>query len=137
MSTVICVFLLQFLIFAGSLYVRQVIWNVSIHQQLVASWTTLFIVFGNNLIYGPLGEEPGWRGFVQNELQKRFSPLKSAMIYKLNQSLVIPILIHQLFNYLMAIQMGDRLQILIVTTLFYFIVALALVLTSSVAKSRW
>lgn len=170
-STVLCVFLLQFFIFVGSLYVRQAVWNVPIHEQLTASWTTLLIVFGYNLILGPLGEELGWSGFVLNELQKRFSPLKSSMIvgvtwgfwhaplwlmsgysgmqlvfyivcflvsiiavsviitvfYNLNHNLVIPILIHQLFNYLMAIQMGDRLQILMSTALFYFIVAVGLV----------
>ncbi|WP_249730745.1 type II CAAX endopeptidase family protein [Paenibacillus sp. J2TS4] len=175
LSTVLCVFLLQFFILAGSLFITQTVWNVPIYEQLTASWTTLLIVFFYNLFLGPLGEELGWSGFVLIELQKSFSPLKSAMIvgvtwgfwhaplwlmsgysgmalilysffflisivsvqvmitvfYNLNHNLLIPIMVHQLFNYFMAIQIGDRLlQILIVTALFYFIVAVVLVLVN-------
>ncbi|WP_258278691.1 CPBP family intramembrane glutamic endopeptidase [Paenibacillus sp. SC116] len=171
LSTIVCIILLQIFILVGSLLAIQAVWNVPIHEQLATSWTTLLILFGYNLILGPLGEELGWSGYVLNELQKSFCPLKSAIIvgvtwgfwhaplwlmseysgmqlvlymvffmiaiisiqiimtvfYNLNHNLVIPILVHQLFNYFMAVQTGDRLQILLVTALFYFVVAVGLV----------
>ncbi len=37
-------------------------------------------LFLKNLFAGSLGEELGWRGFVQNHLQKRYSPLKASII---------------------------------------------------------
>lgn len=40
----------------------------------------LIIAFFDNLVRGPLGEELGWRGFALNELQKKYSPLKSSLI---------------------------------------------------------
>ncbi|MFD2046585.1 CPBP family intramembrane glutamic endopeptidase [Ornithinibacillus salinisoli] len=40
----------------------------------------LIIAFIDNLVRGPLGEELGWRGFALNQLQKQFSPLRSALI---------------------------------------------------------
>ena len=173
-TTVLYVFFIQMFVLVGSLIITSIIWNVPIHEQVTASWTTLLILFGYNLIQGPLGEELGWRGFVLNELQKKFSPLKSAIIigmawgfwhtplwlmsgysglqlvqyivcflggivavsiiitafYNLNHNLVIPIVIHQLFNYFLAIQTGDILQILTITAVFYFIVAIIIVLVN-------
>ncbi|TVX89760.1 CPBP family intramembrane glutamic endopeptidase [Paenibacillus agilis] len=178
LSAILAVILLQFLILVGTLFVIQAVWNVPIHEQLSTSWTTLLLVFGYNLILGPLGEELGWSGYVLNELQKSYSPLKSALIvgvtwgfwhaplwlmsgysgmqlvlyilffmmaiisiqivmtvfYNLNHNLVIPIVIHQLFNYFMAIQTGDQLQILIVTALFYFVVAVGIVFVTRLFK---
>lgn len=173
-STVLCVVLIQFLVLIGSLLMTNKVWGLPIHEQLTPSWTSLLIVFGYNLILGPLGEELGWRGFVLNELQKRFSPLKSAIIvglvwgfwhtplwlmsgysglqlvqyiicflgaivaisiiitaiYNLNHNLIIPIMIHQLFNYFMGIQVGNVLNILTVTSVLYLIVAVVLVLVN-------
>jgi membrane protease YdiL (CAAX protease family) len=79
-STVACIILLQFFICLGSILFKSIIGNMPIKAQLITSWTTLLAVFANNLIQGPLGEELGWRGFVLNELQKKFSSLKSAII---------------------------------------------------------
>lgn len=45
-----------------------------------ASIGTLVIMFATSLIRGPLGEELGWRGYLQLELNKRFSLLKSSLI---------------------------------------------------------
>jgi membrane protease YdiL (CAAX protease family) len=172
-STVLCVILLQFFIFLGILLFTSTVGNMPIKAQLTTSWTTLLVIFGDNLIRGPLGEELGWRGFVLNELQKKFSPLKSAIIvglawglwhaplwflasgytgvqlvkyiicflayiiagsiimtafYNLNHNLLIPIIIHQLMNYFLAIQNGDILSIITVTTSVYFVAAAILVL---------
>ena len=47
------------------------------------TWYTVFLVFGLHMINptgGPLGEEPGWRGFAQPRLQSKRSPLVSAAI---------------------------------------------------------
>ncbi|MBD8033980.1 CPBP family intramembrane glutamic endopeptidase [Solibacillus merdavium] len=46
----------------------------------VSSWGMLIYFFFKNLLSGPLGEELGWRGFAQIELQKKHSPLKASII---------------------------------------------------------
>jgi len=33
-----------------------------------------------NILYGPMGEEIGWRSYALNELQKRYSPLNASLI---------------------------------------------------------
>ncbi len=171
-STVLCAILLQFSVFLGSILFTSTARNIPIKSLVVTSWVTWLVAFGDSLIRGPLGEELGWRGFVLNELQKKFSPLKSAIIigvawglwhtplwflsgysgiqlieyiicfliyiiaatiimtvfYNWNHNLFIPIMIHQFFNYFLAVQAGDVLQNITVTALLYFIVAVALVL---------
>ncbi len=44
------------------------------------SWGMLIYFFFKTLLSGPLGEELGWRGFAQMELQKKYSPLQAAII---------------------------------------------------------
>jgi hypothetical protein len=47
-------------------------------RELVIFWYTVFLVFGPHMINptgGPLGEEPGWRGFAQPRLQSKRSLL--------------------------------------------------------------
>ncbi|MCC0715953.1 type II CAAX endopeptidase family protein [Clostridioides sp. ES-S-0077-01] len=46
----------------------------------VSSLGMFIYLFLKNLFAGPLGEELGWRGFIQNELQKKYSPLKASII---------------------------------------------------------
>ena len=41
---------------------------------------SILIMFFDSLIRGPLGEELGWRGYLQLELNKRFSLLKASLI---------------------------------------------------------
>jgi uncharacterized protein len=41
-------------------------------------WYAVLLVFGLRMVIpldGPLGEEPGWRGFAQPRLQSKWSPL--------------------------------------------------------------
>lgn len=131
----------------------------------------MILLFLDSLIRGPLGEELGWRAYALQELQKKYSPLKSALIigvfwgfwhtplwfasgytdlnlvkyivlfligiisfsviitffYYLNQNLVIPIVVHQVFNYSLVIIKGDLLDILVFVMLFYFVVAALLI----------
>lgn len=44
------------------------------------SLASILLIFVDNLIRGPLGEELGWRGYMQMELNKRFPLLKSSLI---------------------------------------------------------
>ncbi|MBP8950479.1 MAG: CPBP family intramembrane metalloprotease [Candidatus Promineofilum sp.] len=44
------------------------------------SGMAIFVMFFDSLIRGPLGEELGWRGYLQVELNKRFSLLKASLI---------------------------------------------------------
>lgn len=133
----------------------------------VSSWGNLFYFFFKNLLSGPLGEELGWRGFAQLELQKKNSPLKASIIigfwwgmwhlpiwfttglvgidlikyilffmiaimsikivmtafYNLNKNLVIPIIIHQLFNFFIGLINGNLLDLIMYNAIFYFVVA--------------
>jgi membrane protease YdiL (CAAX protease family) len=46
-------------------------------------WYTLFLVIGLGMVNpleGPLGEEPGWRGFALPRLQSKWSPLASTAL---------------------------------------------------------
>lgn len=148
--------------------------NTNDTQGLALSFTSLgllFIAFLDSLVRGPLGEELGWRGYALNELQKKYSPLGSALIvgvlwggwhtpiwftsgytgvnlikyiglfmigilsfsiivtffYNLNKNLVIPIVIHQLFNFSLVLIKGDLLDIFVYVMLSYFVVALILI----------
>ena len=171
-STVAWIVLLQFSISLGILGVRSIMQDLPLKALITTSWVTLLLLFGDGLIRGPLGEQIGWRAFVLLELQRMYSPLRSAVIvgvawgfwhaplwflsgytgiqliqyiacflvyivsasiiitffYNLNTNLLIPILIHQLANYLIAIQVGNLLSIITITTVFYFAAALAMVL---------
>jgi len=143
-------------------------------QNLALSFTglgLLFFAFIDTLVRGPLGEELGWRGYALNELKKKYSPLKSALLvgilwgfwhtplwfasgytgvnlfkyivlfmigiisfsiivtlfYNLNKNLVIPIIIHQLFNFSLVLIKGELLDILVYVMLSYFVVAIILI----------
>lgn len=137
----------------------------------VSSWGMLIYFFFKNLLSGPLGEELGWRGFAQMELQKKHSPLKASIIigfwwglwhlpiwfttglvgielikyivffmialistkivmtafYNLNQNLVIPIIIHQLFNFFIGLINGNLLELIMYSAILYSVVAVLLI----------
>lgn len=137
----------------------------------VSSWGAFIYLFLKNLFAGPLGEELGWRGFVQNELQKKHSPLKASIIvgfwwgmwhlpiwfttgftgidlikyiiffmtavistsiivatfYNLNKTLLVPIIIHQLFNFLIGIISGSLIELIKYYAILYLVVAIVLI----------
>ncbi|MGE7674569.1 CPBP family intramembrane glutamic endopeptidase [Lysinibacillus sp. NPDC094403] len=138
----------------------------------ISSWGMLIYFFIKNLLAGPLGEEIGWRGFAQIELQKKHSPLKASIIigfwwgmwhlpiwfttglvgidlikyilffmialistkivmtafYNLNQNLIIPIIIHQFFNFFLGLINGKLVDLLMYNAIFYFVVAVIIII---------
>ena len=116
---------------------------------------TTISVFLWHLLWGPLGEQLGWRGYMLNELHKEYSPLTAALIkgvlwgfwhaplwlvsgytgmhllkyslffmilmisasviiaffYRLNHTLLIPIVIHQMLNFFTYGITGELLQV--------------------------
>lgn len=137
----------------------------------VSSWGILIYFFVKNFLAGPLGEELGWRGFAQIELQKKYSPLKASIIigfwwgmwhlpiwfttgfvgmdlikyilffmisiisikivmtafYNLNQNLIIPIIIHQFFNFYIGIINGNLINLIMYNAIFYLVVAVVMI----------
>lgn len=131
----------------------------------------IILAFLNDLVRGPLGEELGWRGYALNELQKKYSPLKSSIVvgvlwgfwhtplwiasgytgvdlvvysslfmigivsfsvivtlfYNLNKNLIIPIVMHQLFNFSLVLIRGDLLEILEYVMPLYFAIAVVVI----------
>ncbi|MGA3599281.1 lysostaphin resistance A-like protein [Lysinibacillus agricola] len=137
----------------------------------IFSWGMLVYFFFKNLLSGPLGEELGWRGFAQMELQKKNSPLKASIIigfwwgmwhlpiwftsglvgidlikyilffmiaimstkivmtafYNLNQNLIVPIIIHQFFNFFIGLINGNLLDLIMYNAILYLVVAVLLI----------
>ncbi|MFJ7733978.1 lysostaphin resistance A-like protein [Lysinibacillus sp. NPDC097231] len=136
------------------------------------SWGILVYYFFKNLLSGPIGEELGWRGFAQMELQKKYSPLIASIIigfwwgmwhlpiwfttgfmgielikyilffmisiistaiimaafYNLNQNLIVPIIIHQFFNFYIGLINGNLIDLLMYNALFYSVVAILIII---------
>ncbi len=143
--------------------------NKGMMPSFTISSLGMFIsLFLKNLFAGPLGEELSWRGFVQNELQKKYSPLRAAIItgfwwgiwhlpiwfttgfvginlikyiiffmiaiisvsiimtafYNLNKNLLVPIIIHQLFNFLIGIISGNLIELIKYYAILYLLAAI-------------
>ncbi|MGG3887546.1 CPBP family intramembrane glutamic endopeptidase [Metabacillus fastidiosus] len=143
----------------------------------ITSWGMLIYYFLRNLLSGPSGEELGWRGFAQIELQKKHSPLIASIIigfwwglwhlpiwfttglmgidlikyilffmiaimstnivmtafYNLNQNLIIPIIIHQLFNVFFGI-INEKLVHLMMYNAFFYLAAAVLIIVINPKK---
>ncbi|MEK3889431.1 CPBP family intramembrane glutamic endopeptidase [Bacillus sp. FSL K6-3431] len=137
----------------------------------ISSWGMLIYFFFKSFLAGPLGEELGWRGFAQIELQKKHSPLKASIIigfwwgmwhlpiwfttgfvgidlikyilffmisimsikivmtafYNLNQNLIIPIIIHQFFNFFIGIINGNLIDLIMYNAIFYVVVSVLII----------
>lgn len=79
-SVIILAVVIQVMIFLVLIFIVQAKNNEGNSIFSVTSLGTLVYLFFKNLLAGPTGEELGWRGFALNELQKKYSPLKSALI---------------------------------------------------------
>lgn len=145
--------------------------NVTMPSFTVSSLGMFIYLFLKNLFAGPFGEELGWSGFVQIELQKKYSCLKSSVIvgvcwgmwhlpiwfttgftgvdlikyiiffmiaiisvsiimatfYNLNKNLLVPIIIHQLFNFLIGIISGSLIELIKYYAILYLVVAIILI----------
>lgn len=73
------VVMIQIIIFAVTIFLLN--GKNDINFTLSVSGMSMFLfLFFDNLLSGPLGEELGWRGYALNELQKKHSPLMSALV---------------------------------------------------------
>lgn len=79
-STMFSISMMSLIVLLCSIFTTYFIWDIPVYDQLLASWTSLLIIFCYNLLLGPLGEELGWRGFVLKELQEVYNPLISSII---------------------------------------------------------
>ncbi|MDM5247968.1 CPBP family intramembrane glutamic endopeptidase [Lysinibacillus sp. G4S2] len=137
----------------------------------ISSGGVLIYYFFKHLLSGPLGEELGWRGFAQMELQKKYSPLKASVIigfwwgmwhlpiwfttglvgidlikyillfmiaimstkivmtafHNLNQNLIVPIIIHQFFNFFIGLINGNLIDLIMYNAILYLVVAVLLI----------
>lgn len=71
---------IQVALFVISLVVLSLVKNITISSMLETSLVTLTASFFINLISGPIGEEPGWRGFFLQELTKRRGFVKASIL---------------------------------------------------------
>ncbi|MGE7131408.1 CPBP family intramembrane glutamic endopeptidase [Lysinibacillus xylanilyticus] len=170
-SVIFIAIMIQAFIFLMILYIVS---NTSEVDSIftVSSWGMLIYYFFNHLLSGPLGEELGWRGFAQMELQKKHAPLKASIIigfwwgmwhlpiwfttgyvgidlikyillfmiaimstkivmtafHNLNQNLIVPIIIHQFFNFFLGLINGKLIDLLMYNAIFYFIVAVLIII---------
>lgn len=80
LSVVILAVIIEVIIFIGLIFIVKAKSNEGYSIFSVTSFGMFVYLFLKNLFAGPTGEELGWRGFALNELQKKHSPLKSALI---------------------------------------------------------
>jgi membrane protease YdiL (CAAX protease family) len=171
LSVAIIAIMIQVLIFGVIVFIVSSNTSGAGSIYTISSFGMLIYFFFKNLLSGPLGEELGWRGFAQNELQKKYSPLKASIIigfwwgmwhlpiwfttglmgielikyivffmisiiatkimmtafYNLNQNLIIPIIIHQFFNFFIGIINGNVIDLIMYSAILYCIVAVILI----------
>lgn len=168
----VTVIVLQILVLFATVFSYSIMKNVSISTLFSSTISALVICFFDQIVRGPIGEELGWRGYALNELQRKHSPLFSAIIlgfvwgfwhtplwfltsgysglpliqyilffllgilslsvimaafYNMNKNLLIPMIIHFLFNFLLQIPTFDSLDRLTYISIFYFALALILI----------
>lgn len=71
---------IQFLALLGNAYIAASLSGKPMLSLLLISPGFLVVMFFTQLIYGPIGEELGWRAYILTELQTKYSPLKSTVI---------------------------------------------------------
>lgn len=114
------------LIFAaiGILLYSQLIGDIGAFD--VMAYQAIPTVLLTGIYAGPLGEELGWRGFLLTELQKRFSPLKSAIIIGVVWFLWHVPLWWAPFGTLVS---GEPLSVLPILTYLVMLICLSIIIT--------
>jgi membrane protease YdiL (CAAX protease family) len=79
-SNLLLVFGIQTVIFLIHAALFANVNGTILFSTLTPSISFIAITFLDQLVRGPIGEELGWRGYALNELQKKHSPLLSAII---------------------------------------------------------
>ncbi len=80
LSIVISIILIQTLIYVATIALLPSANNTFGITITFAGITTIIYTFFEHLRWGPLGEQIGWRGYMLNELQKKYSALTSALV---------------------------------------------------------
>jgi|SRR5699024_6315723 len=79
-AVLITIVIIQVLIIVVTIFLLSVTTNTQGLALSFMGFGPLLFAFLDQLVRGPLGEELGWRGYALNELQKKYSPLISALI---------------------------------------------------------
>ena len=79
-SNLLLIFGIQTVIFLITAALIAKVNGTILFSTLTPSISFIAITFFDHLIRGPIGEELGWRGYALNKLQKKHSPLLSAII---------------------------------------------------------
>lgn len=79
---------------------------------------TGFLLFGGSFFYGGgVSEEPGWRGYLQNRLQTKLSPLVATIIVWISWALWhLPLDLHSSLGASLPVYFGNRLLVLLPLT---------------------
>jgi membrane protease YdiL (CAAX protease family) len=166
---------IEALVFIGMVAGISIVDKLPLAVIINTSASAVVVGFFSQVIRGPLGEELGWRGYAQNELEKKHSPLTSALIvgvvwgfwhtplwlvtsgytggkllaycglfliglvsisvimayfYGKTKNLVIPMVIHQLLNFLGFLVVTDGFEVMLYMSSLYLIAALVLIVAN-------
>lgn len=138
------IMIVQLAIFGICVGVVSIYHNVTIRHFLNGSLASIVSGFFVQLIGGPLGEEPAYRGFSLPYMQKEHGvsllvycvtfltsivacSVVMSVIYRYRKNLIYAILIHQMVNFSLDILFtGDLLEIFVPFAVLYVAVAIVI-----------
>ena len=80
LKLVLVISVIQLLIFFGSVGITAITNHESFNSLLTVSLPTLGMGFIWTSIQGPTGEQSGWRGFLQPQIEQNFGVIKSSIL---------------------------------------------------------
>lgn len=125
------VFLPLIFVAIGILLYSQLIGDIGEFDSAALNYIPATLLAG--IYAGPLGEELGWRGFLLPELQKRFSPFKSAIVIGVVWFLWHVPLWWAPFGTLVS---GEPLSALPILTYLVMLICLSIIITWLVNRSN-